>query len=422
MAASLGRRREHLVIWQWQLCDYADAMHMHECKVSSTDVPAPVSWTQRRSAFWLPHGVIHLDAASRGPRLRAVQHAAHEAIDEDATPWRLSTSTWYARIEVLRQLAADTVFNGDVEGLAMLPSAAHGLETAARNLPLAQGDAVLVLDRQFPSNLLPWQRRCAEAGAELIAVETETTRDIAAAVIDTIERTPTSRVLALPNVIWRDGRFVDLDRIAHAIIDRDIALVLDLSQSLGVMPLDLTRWRPAFVISVGHKWLLGPQGLAWLWASPYWRECGAPLEQHWQARDAGNDWSFPSTAAPPYRSGARRFDAGGITDTPRLAMATAAFRQLALWQPSRIASELQRLTEAFEQALDEHDLAAWRTPHHGPHLSALRVPEARIDKVAQTLTEQDVVLTRRHGLLRIAPYLAVNEDDLRRVVEIAATA
>ncbi|WP_108796682.1 aminotransferase class V-fold PLP-dependent enzyme, partial [Xanthomonas fragariae] len=368
----------------------------------SSTLPAPLEWAERHHAFALPGKVTYLDAASRGPLLRAVQAVAHQAVDAMATPWQLPFDAWLHEIERLRALAAG-LFDNDADGVAMVPSAAHGLATAARNLPLQRGAAVLVLEGQFPSNLLIWQRRCAEVGAHIVPVPTTAGATLTDAVLQAIAQTPALRIVALPHAYWLDGRALDLDRISAQVHACGAALVLDLSQSLGVLPTDLRCWRPDFVVSVGHKWLLGPMGLAWLWVAPQWRAHGVPIEEHWIGRDAGSSWEFPVATAPLYRSGARRFDAGGVADSLRVAMATMALQQVAAWEPARIAETLGALTTQWDAALHARGLGSWCTPGHAPHLTALRPPADQLEAVATTLGALGVICTRRHGRLRIAP-------------------
>ncbi|MBB4133048.1 aminotransferase class V-fold PLP-dependent enzyme [Xanthomonas sp. 3075] len=375
----------------------------------------PIEWEQRHQAFALPIGITYLDAASRGPLLRAVQTIAHQAVDALATPWQLPFDAWLQDIEGLRALAAG-LFDNDADGVAMLPSAAHGLATAARNLPLQRGEAVLLLEGQFPSNLLIWQRRCAEVGARIVAVPTTASPALTETVLQAIADTPALRIVTLPHAYWLDGRQLDLDRISAAVHARGAALVLDLSQSLGVLPTDLPRWQPDFVVSVGHKWLLGPMGLAWLWVAPQWRAHGVPIEEHWIGRDAGSSWDFPATNAPPYRSGARRFDAGGVADPLRIAMATAALQQVTAWQPSRIAAALGALTSRWDAALHARGLGSWCTPGHAAHLTALQPPAAQLNAVAATFGKHAAICTQRHGRLRIAPHLTVTEQALAGLI------
>ncbi|MFC6840190.1 aminotransferase class V-fold PLP-dependent enzyme [Xanthomonas theicola] len=373
----------------------------------------PVDLAEAPYAFALPGGVRYLDTASKGPRLASVLAAGQAALAASTTPWALSFEAWRVQIETLRGLAAATLFEGDVDGVAMVPSAAYGLATAARQLPLAAGEAILLLDGQFPSNLLLWQQRCAETGAHLAVVRCGPQQDWTEAVLAALDAQPRVRIATLPNADWRDGALLDLDRIAARVHAAGAALVLDLSQSLGVLPARLAAWRPQFVVAVGHKWLLGPMGLAWLWAAPQWRAHGVPIEHHWQARDPGADWSFPAEAPPPFRAGARRFDAGGVAEPLRLAMATAALRQVRHWQPARIASRLGDLGAAFETELQAQGAGDWTVPGHAPHLSALRPPASAMQALLPWLQRAQVICTHRHGALRIAPYLQLTPEAMR---------
>ncbi len=380
---------------------------------------SPLDLSHAADAFALPPDSCYLDCAAHGPPLRARLAAGHAALDA-ATPWTQSFAAWEAQIERLRDSAARALFAGDVDGVALVPSAAYGLSTAARNVDLGTGDAVLLLEGQFPSNLLPWQQRCRDAGARIVAVRRDGGQDWTDAVLAALEREPRVRVAALPQARWDDGALLDLDRIAPRARAIGAALVLDLSQSLGVLPVDLAGWRPDFVVSVGYKWLLGPDGLAWLWAAPRWRSEGVSIEQHWSTRAAVDGWRFDAEVPPPLRAGARRFDAGGVTAPPQLAMAQAALDQVAAWQVPRIAAALGERTAALDAALDARGLHHWKTPGHAPHITALRPPPALLDAVYAALQREGIVCTRRRGLLRISPHLHVDVDAMRRVAAIAA--
>lgn len=372
-------------------------------------------------AFMADEGFLYLDCAAQGPRLRCVHDAAMAAMELTARPWNPPPVTPQALREQLRQRLA-RLFDADADAVALVPSAAYGLATAARNLPLDAGDEVLVLDGQFPSNLLGWQQRCAEVGARLCGVRREAGQDWTAAVLAAIEDNARLRVAALPQVRWDDGAMLDLDRICESLQARGIALVLDLSQSLGVLPVDLARWRPDFIASVGYKWLLGARGLACLWTAPRWRSQGSPIENHWYGRDAGREWRFALAPATPFAAGARRFDAGGLDGLVPLSMAMAAIDQVLDWQPAEIATALKTRTDALDAYLDQAGLAHWQTPGHAPHLTALRPPAGRIQAVHEALKQARITCTNRYGLLRIAPHLHVAPADMARVVEAAARA
>ncbi len=382
-------------------------------------VSAPVPLDSAAAAF-LPHGdVLYLDCAAQGPLLHAVHAAGLAALEAVARPWQRVSPTPPEQREQLRVLLA-RLFDDDADAVALVPSAAHGLAAAANSLPLDAGDAVLVLNGQFPSNLLCWQQRCTDTGARLCGVSRADCQDWTDAVLDAIAGEPRLRIAALPHVRWDDGATLDLDRISAALRARGVFLVLDLSQSLGVLVPDLARWRPDFVVSVGYKWLLGVRGMACLWTAPRWRDQGRPIEHHWYARDPGPDWRFPVQVDSSWAVGARRFDAGGLDDPVRLAMAIGGLEQVLAWEPTAIAEALGERTRSLHDALDHAGLGGWGARDHAPHLMAVQPPAGNASRVHEALRDAQIICTCRYGILRIAPHLHVARNDMSRVAEALA--
>ncbi len=367
--------------------------------------------------FCLPDGVVYLDTAAHGPRLRVVQNAAQRALDAGVAPWRLGDADWQASIERVRGLAADC-FDGDADAVALVPSAAHGIAIAAHNLPLARGEGVLVTAGAFPSQVLAWQQRCHAVGARMVEPRPLPGESTSDAVLRLLDSDAQIRVLSLAHVDWRDGSVLDLDRIAVHAHDRGAALVLDLSQSLGALPARIAQWKPAFAVSVGYKWLLGPSGMAYLWADATWRERGIPIEQHWLARDPGAVWRGDAQRPAAWRPGARRFDAGGVADPQRLAMAEVALQQVARWQIARIAPSLQARTAALASALRALGLSSWLAPDAHAHILGVRPPAACLDAIAAALSRAGVIVTVRQGCVRLAPHLNVGVGSAAMVADV----
>lgn len=383
--------------------------------------PPPWPLTDATRAFQRQGRGLYLDCAAQGPRLRSVRDAVVRVAADPAWGWTGDPATWRPRIESLRALAAG-LFNGDAhadadgDGVAIVPSAAHGLSIAAANLPLQPGDAVLLLDGEFPSNVLPWRQRCSEVGARLLFARRRAGQDWGDAVLQALAEDPRIAVLALSQVHWIDGTRIDLDRIAPAARARGARLVLDLSQSLGALRVDLAGWQPDFVASVGYKWLLGPYGLAYLWASPAWRERGLPLEQGWMARDLDAQWQVEPADAAPWLPGARRFDADGVCDAPRLAAATAALEQVLAWSHEGLEAALCARIDALSSALRRAGLGAWLPEGDSAHFCGLRLPPGVAPAVMAGLQADGIAATWRRGHLRVAPHLHVGPRRLAALV------
>lgn len=61
------------------------------------------------------------------------------------------------------------------------------------------------------------------------------------------------------------GAVQDMDQISRLALQYDAPLYLDLSQSLGSVPVRLSAWHAAGAFFTGHKSLRGPQGIGGFW-------------------------------------------------------------------------------------------------------------------------------------------------------------
>lgn len=374
-----------------------------------------------RAAFVLADDSIYVDTASNAPRLRAVDAALQAAWAAGVAPWRLEWDAWQASIEHVRTLAS-RLFHVDAranaDAVALVPSVAHAMSMIAAAWPLRAGHVVGIVDGEFPSALLPWQARCAATGAHLRAVG----RASATAGFHALLERGDVSLLVLSESHWRDGRWLDLDRVATAARDAGVPVVLDLSQSLGVLPCDVERWRPAFAMSVGYKWWLATKGLCALWVAPEWRERAAPLEHHWQTRSPHRPWEFDVAAMAPFAHGARRFDGGEIAEPLRLAITAAALDQVLEWTPAAIADRLGALLARLRGHLDGAGLARWQVAPSSPHLLGLAPPRQRLDAVRAALAGDRIVCIERDGVFRLAPHVHVREADVDRIAEAVIAA
>src|SRR5512132_974538 len=256
-------------------------------RIADPAAAAPGPLPTQRELFDIPDEVAYFNCASLAPLLKAAVEAATAATARRARPWRISGGDWFSEVEERRALFA-RLTGLDPEGVAMVPATSYGLAVAAANLTARPGQRVLVLADDYPSNWYTWQRFAGRTGAEVVAVERRDGRGWGEAVVEaTDERTAVVAVLA---VHWTDGGAVDLAAVAERAREAGAALVVDASQALGAMPLDLAAVRPDYLVSVGYKWLLGPFALGYLYVAEHRRD-GVPLEENWISRLGSEDFA-----------------------------------------------------------------------------------------------------------------------------------
>ena len=203
-----------------------------------------------KELFLMEEGITYLNCANMSPMLKSVREAGLQALDTRAAPWKLSSQDWFTNAEILRELAAK-IFQTSNDNIALIPSASYGLAVAAKNIKLNAGKEIIILDQQFPSNYYVWQNLANEQNLQIVTIQNSNSKTLTESIIEKINGN--TGIIAIPNCHWIDGTLIDLQQISNAAKTVGALLVLDLSQSLGVLPIDINSIDPDFAVCVGYK-------------------------------------------------------------------------------------------------------------------------------------------------------------------------
>jgi selenocysteine lyase/cysteine desulfurase len=369
----------------------------------------------QRALFDIPEGVTYLNCANMSPQPRAVTAAGVAAVRAKAAPWTVAAPDWFSGAERLRDVFARLV-NADADGVALVPSVSYGIATAAVNVKVARGQSILLLDREFPSNVYAWRQLARRRRAEIRTVQRRPGGTWSEAVLEAIDAD--TAVVAVPNCHWTDGSLIDLTRVGRAARSAGAALVVDASQSLGAYPLDVHDVRPDFLVTVGYKWLMGPYGLGYLYVAPQWRERGVPLEQSWLARAGSEDFARLLDYTDAYRVGARRFDMGEFPQFVLVPMAIAALEQIRAWGVERIQQTLSILVSHVASEAVNIGASTVDAAERMGHLTGIRLAGGLPHGLAGALAEAQVYVSIRGDSVRVAPHLYNDRSDIDRFLVV----
>ncbi len=370
----------------------------------------------QRPLFGIPEDIAYLNCAYMSPQLHAVREAGERALTLKSRPWEISPQDFFEESERARALFA-RISGGDADGVAIVPSVSYGIAVAAANLPVREGQNILVLDEQFPSNVYPWRELVRKRNANLVTIPRPANNDWTAALLECIDEH--TAIVAAPNCHWTDGSLVDLARVGEAVREAGAKLVVDATQSLGAHPLDVTEVRPDFLVSAGYKWLLGPYSLGFMHVGEEYRE-GTPIEHNWIVRERSEDFSHLVDYRDGFQPGARRYDVGERSNFALMPMATAAMSQILDWGIEDISETIGLLTDRIEKAATELGLGTPPANYRGRHMIGLRLGSDAPSDLATRLAAQDVFVSVRGESLRVSPHLYNDERDVSRLFEALA--
>lgn len=368
----------------------------------------------QRHLFEMPDDVSYFNCAYMAPMLKAVRRAAEEAIARTAQPWQIGADDFFTPAERARGLFARLI-HARAEDVAIVPSASYGISSAAKNLRLSKGQAILVLDEEFPSNVYPWHALAKRDGGELLVVRRPPDGDWTTAILDAIgDRVA---IAALPNCHWTDGGHVDLERVSAALQKFGARLVLDVTQSLGSLPLDVTRIKVDYLACAAYKWLLGPYSIGFMYAAEEHHQ-GDPLDYNWITREKSENFAGLVDYQEGYQPGARRFDMGERANFVLLPMVTAALEQLLAWTPEAITATVSGITERIADQAAELGMTVAPKELRAKHLLGLRFRNGAPPGLIEHLRERKIFVSIRGGIMRIAPHLFTTSSDVDRLLSV----
>ena len=248
--------------------------------------------------LWVMH-------CAEGPVPMATAEAIRAFAGKELRPWELRWEEDFLGLPQACRVAAARIIGARSEDISLTATTSTGLQAVAQGFDWKSGDEVVAPLGEFPANAYPWRALARRgvtfrevplweghrAGADAWATAPPPPdADAETRLLDAL--TERTRILALSWVRFQDGLKLDLAWLGSACAERGVALVVDGIQGAGTFLPDLTG--VAAFATGGHKGLLAPQGLGFLWTDPAFRAKLLPSGT-WLSVERGADFSRAST-------------------------------------------------------------------------------------------------------------------------------
>ncbi|WP_295858892.1 aminotransferase class V-fold PLP-dependent enzyme [uncultured Oscillibacter sp.] len=203
--------------------------------------------------------MIYLDSAATSfQKPETVGRAMETALREMSSPGRGGYPAAMRAAQTLldcRTELAELFHVPEPEQVVFTMNATHGLNLAIKSLIPYGGRAVI---SGYEHNAVT--RPLAALGADIrVAAAPLFEPDMTAAAFDKAI-TPDVDAVICTHVSNVFGAVQPIEQVAALCRERGVPLIVDASQSAGVLPLDMTALGAAFIAMPGHKGLYGPQG------------------------------------------------------------------------------------------------------------------------------------------------------------------
>ncbi len=160
--------------------------------------------------------------------------------------------------EVRKELAELMGVSGPSQ-IALGPNSTWGLNQAIFGYPLEPGDVVLSTRAEHNAVLRPlWVLE--QKGIRVRKLPVDAVGRVSVSEWVQALETDHPRLCILNHASNVTGAVNDVPVLAGAAKERGTDILLDVSQTLGCIPVELDRWKVDMAAFTGHKYLLGPQG------------------------------------------------------------------------------------------------------------------------------------------------------------------
>jgi kynureninase len=353
-----------------------------------------------RDRFPILAETTYLISHSLGP----MPHAARDRLSEYADTWATrgvrawAEGWWEMPLTVGDQIGrligappGSTVMHQNVTVAEAIVLSAFSFEGERRRIVYEEGN--------FPSVRYLYQAQ-ADRGAEIVVCPDD------AAIVETIDE----RTLLVPitHVLFKTAEIQDVQAIVRRAHEVGAHVVLDAYQSVGTVPLDVTKLEVDFAVGGSVKWLCGGPGAGWLYVRPDLAERLEPALIGWQAHAR----PFAFEPELEYAQGVARF-LTGTPNVPALYAATAGYDLVEEVGIETIRAHSLRQTDLLGAVLEQagFDVVSPRDPARRGGTLVVRTPEVRA--VHTELGERGIICDTRPDVgLRLGPHFFTTDEEL----------
>ena len=362
-------------------------------------------------------GKIWLNCASEGPLPRSAVRALHEAIEWKVNPSQL-THKRFAQVPRELKAAISKFINVDPDDVILGNSATYGIHLFANGIPLRSGDEVLVMQNDFPVDILPWLG-LEEKGVKIRQIKPKgcvlQPEEVSA------NFTKATRVVCLAHVHTFTGHVTDIEKIGEICREKGILFIVNFSQSIGTMPVDLGRLPVDGMTTAGFKWLCGPYGTGFCWMTPQLREKIQYNQNFWVNVLSPRELEGTGDLVLPKATNAAKYDVFGTANFFNFCPLKASVEYLSAIGIQKIYRHNSDLVDRIITGLDERKYVLI-SPKEEQKRSMLVVfshrDKSKNELIFRKLLEEGIYLALWKGNLRVSAHIYTTDGDIARFLQV----
>jgi selenocysteine lyase/cysteine desulfurase len=365
--------------------------------------------------FPLKSDLIYLNHAAVSPWPRRTCQAVEQFAHENMTCGSMRYLTWLETESQLRHSIQQLINAPSSQDIALLKNTSEALSVVAYGLDWRANDNVVISNEEFPSNRIVWESLQSQGVEVKMAELTVPNRSPEEALISLCDNN--TRILSISSIQYASGLRLDLPVLGQYCRDNKILFCVDAIQSVGAVAFDVQQANIDFAMADGHKWMLGPEGLAFFYSSEHAREhlklnqYGWHMVKHMGEFDR-KDWSI----APD----SRRFECGSPNTLGIHALNASISLLLEVGIETVESTIQQRISDIinFLQTYEHTTLLSNPEPSRLGGIVTFQPVSQSAEVLYKRLTDHQVACAMRGGGIRFSPHFYTPRDKIQLALEM----
>ena len=318
---------------------------------------------------------------------------------------------WTEEYAALRR-ATGEMLGCAADEIAITKNTSEGLSAVANGLDWRTGDTIVGLESDFPANYVPWRALADRQGVRFRSLELRN----GVLELDDLDRACRgARLAALSYVHFLTGFRWDLEAVGEICRRRGCLLVLDAVQGMGAFPIDVRRCGIHALSASGHKWLLGPEGVAVFFVDREFMQELTPSELGWASLVGFEEYRSDGDLHPD----ASRFECGTLNSAGCAGLRTS-IELLNAVGPTTTSASIHAVIERLVDSATAkgYEFAAARQRATGSGIVSLRKRGTDSGATVRDLLKSRVSVAERLGWIRVAPHFYNTAGEADKMAEL----
>jgi cysteine desulfurase/selenocysteine lyase len=363
-----------------------------------------INWEKIRGLFPACKNYTYVNAGEASPIPQTVADAAIQFYTEMAAGGDTYWDMWDEKKEKVRIQVAKFI-GAEAEEIAFTQNASQGMNIVADILK-GKGE-ILTMDEEFPASTIPWLYR--KYKVHFIKPENHIYT------MKNIQRhcTNKTKILITSHVQYCTGFKQNLEKLGQFCQKNKILFVVNATQSLGVMPLDVHKSNIDFLVASGYKWTLSGHGIGILYINkrllPTIHYPGAG----WNSVKNPYQWNNKNITI---RKEASEIELGNF-HFPNIFALGSAIRLLNTIGINNIQRRIFELNDYLVKDLQKLNFTI-TSPLQKEYRSGITIVQIDSpDEVVRKLRKRNIILSKRGEGIRITMHIYNNTQDINRLIQ-----